>query len=49
MMQYYTSVPHGSKGLKKHQTIRLAVKGGNLSNLSKKEGNSFFEVKSQFL
>jgi len=32
-----------------HQTIRLAMKGGNSSDLPKKEGNSIFEVKSQFL
>lgn len=49
MLQYYISMPHGSKGLGKEQTIRLAIKGDSLSNLSIKEGNSFFEDESQFL
>lgn len=49
MLQCYISMPHGSKGLAKQQMIRLAMKGGSLSNLSIKEGNSFFEDASQFL
>lgn len=49
MLQCYVSMPHSSKGLAKHQMIRLAMKGGSLSNLSIKEGNSFFEDESQFL